>query len=367
MSYYKKTLEESFEYSFYRSLGFPPVSDKYGADLIIRITLDDMSLLDSFYMALPIKVECLTISQVIKEYIVGETVEERNELKNRLLIYPNPDLSDIQDILTDIFTAGNVNIQYHINNGETNVQPDDPLYIHEQLQVTNDYIYKLIDIVLEVHYRVNLTESQKNVMLDDFRQVFILYAIDKFGYSPDFENMNPQIAEMMLALLKKLSSDDFSLIQINGDDWSHPTIFYKGYDLLDSIIDEAEFYISNYDIFGDVCIKGFKDILFYTGYGDNLIIPVFIREGIDPYRAIFLSALYLGNMDEIFSNLNRLSSEEIFSELFRLIAISQTEKDVSPEFLDMIIAEGKKKISEQRLSEDWIRITENIKQRMKLL
>jgi len=364
MSRYRKTLD-SFEYEFYKSLGFPPLSDKYGTDLVIRITLDDISLLDSFYMALPVEAELLSLDQAVKKHVICETVEERIELKKKLLMYPNPDLPDVLEVLTYIYTTENVSINYHINNGEAYIQPDEPLYIHEQFQAIDNHIYKLIDIVLEVQDNINsffmLNESQKNSMLEDFRYVFVLYAINKFGYYLDPDNLRT------LEILRKLSSEDIGLIQVNDDDWSNLAISYKGYDLLDSIINEAEFYIENYDIFGDVYVKDLKEVIFNKGYGDNLIVPVLIHEGIDPYRVIFLSALYLGNMDEVLSDLDRLFSEELFNDLFCLIAISKTEKDIGSELLDIIIAEGKKNISEQRISEERINLIENIKKRMSLM
>jgi hypothetical protein len=364
MNRYRKTLD-NFEHEFYKSLGFPPISGKYGTELIIRITLDDMSLLDGFYMNLPIEAEFISIEHAVKKYVICKTVEERLDLNEKLSTFPNPDLSDILKVLTYIYTSENFSIQYNINNGETNIQPDEPLYLHEQFQVTDNHIYKLIDIVLEVQENINsfylLTETQKYLMLEDFRQVFFLYAMDKFGYFPDPDNL------ITFEVLKKLSSEDAGLIQINGDDWSNPIISNKGYALLDSIIDEAEFYIENYDVFGDVYVKGFKEIIFNTGYGDNLIVPILIREGIDPYRAIFLAALYLGNMDEVLSDLDRLFSEELFNELFRLIPTSKTEKDIGSELLDTIITEGKNKVSDQSLFEEKSKITENIKKRMSLL
>jgi hypothetical protein len=364
MNRYRKKLD-NVEHEFYKSIGFPPVSDKYGIDLIIRITLDDMSLLDGFYMDLPIEAEFLSIEQAIKKYIICETVEERLVLNEKLSTYQNPDLSDMLDVLTYFYTSENVTIQYHINNGENDIQPDEPLYLHEQFEVADNHIYKLIDVVLEVHENIDsfylLTDTQKDSMLGDFRQVFFLYAIDKFGYRPDPDDLKT------LEIFEKLSSEDVGYIQSNGDDWSNPIISNKGYALLDSIINEVEFYIENYDVYGDVYIKGFKEIIFNTGYGDNLIVPVIIREGIDPYRAIFLSALYLGNMDEVLSNLDRLFSEELFNDLFHLIPTSKTEKEIGSELLDTIITEGKNKVSDQNIFEERSKITENIKKRMSLL
>jgi hypothetical protein len=378
MSLYAKTIaRDSFDYQFYKSLGFPPISDAGMSDLVLRITLDDMGLIDGFYMPLPADAEFFSIEAVIEKYVICES-SERSLYKEYLSQYPNPDLPDILDALREIYDqqkAGKVSIKYHINNGESNVQSSDPIYLHQQIHVTDDRvrIYKLLDVVMEVCSKVDpfymVTEKQKASMLDDFRQVFMLYIKDKFGYFPELNDIQPEIAEQISDTLIKLSSDEYGMIQSTDgnsfcpDKWE---ITNKGYDLLDNIINEAEFYIDNYDIFGDVHVKGFVDIMFNTGYGDNLIVPVLLREGIDPYRAIFLTAVYFGNLDELLSDIGRLFSEELFRQLFSLIA-RRNEEDFGFELLSRIIIAGKTKVLERNLRDERLKAIESINKRMNLL
>ncbi len=367
MSLYHKTIaKDSFDYQFYKSLGFPPLDDIDMPNLILRITLGDMNLIDGLYIQIPPDAELLSIYEAIKQYVIFDNSEGLLKLKEYLSQFPNPDLIDILDILHNIYKqqiAGKVNISYHINNGESNIQPDEPVYLHQQFHVADDGVtYKLLDVVLDVNNAVDpfylVSEEQKQEMLDDFRATFILYMMDKFGRFPDFGS------EQISHILDKLSSEDDCLIYFDDADWN---ITHRGYDLLRSIADEAEFYIDNYDIFADIYIKGFQKVIFDTGYGDNLIIPVFLREGIDPYRAIFLIAVYLGNLDEWLDSTGDLFSEQSFRKLFSVIADSPDEEEIGTELLSHVIEEGKSRMLERSLHHDRLENIENINKRMSLL
>lgn len=367
--YEKKIVKDSFEYQFYKSLGFPPIED---SDLVLRITLDDMELIDGLYIPLPIEAEFLSLEKIIEKYIIYKSDESQN-FKEYFSRYQNPDLADIIAELGNIYEkqkAGKIGIKYHINNGNSNIQPNDPIYLYQQFHVTDDQtrVYKLLDIVIETYNKIDpfhlVTKEQKNAMLDDFRQVFLLYSLDKFGHFPDINNIQPEIAKKIYTILNKLSSNELGLIQSNDNDWQ---VSYKGYELIRNILDEVEFYIDNFDIFGDVYIKNFEDILFNTGYGNNLIIPVFLREGINPYRALFLSAIYFGNLDELLSDVSKLFSDDIFRQIFMLIADSQDEEEIGSDLLTRIIIEGKTKTRERNLKDERLKSIENINKRINSL
>ncbi len=358
MGGYTKVIEEgTFQHRFYESLGFPPVSDAGMASLVLRITLGDMKLLDGFYMSLPSDASGLSIENAIRRYVLCESEEDRIRVKQKLSKDPNPDLMDIYDALLYLYQqaeAGKIALNYHINNGASDIQPADLISQHQCFCVA-DGGFELLDLVLEVCDNLDpfsgLTDEQKDAMLEDFRRIFVLYRMDKFGYQP--------VEAVLKPVIKCLASEDMGLILDEGKYF----ITSRGYDLLDSIVNEAEFYIDNYDIFGDVYVKG-SEIRFNTGYGDDLIVPVFIREGIDSHRAFFIAALYLGNMDHLTSDLGAIFSEELFKELFSLIAHSSTVEDVGVDLLDRIIREGSLKIEEQRLREEKSKHIESIKRRI---
>jgi len=364
--YEKKIKKDSFDYQFYSSLGFPPINIKTTDNLVLRVTFGDMDLIDGLYLSLPLQAEFLSIEDVIKKYVVCNSKKKRLKLKENLSKYPNPDLIDLVDMICDIYRqkkAGKINIRYHINNGKSDVQRNEIVSCHQQIYIADDNIttYKLIDIVLDISNAVDpfylINEEQKIAMLDDFRQIFILYIMDKLGYFPD-----PKDITELSTLINEI--DKQGLIY-------HDNIKYcltpKSDSLLKSIADEAEFYINNYDIYGDVYIKGYKKIMFYTGYGDNLIVPVFLKEGINPYRALFLVALYLGNLDELAFDLGRLFLNETFERIYSSISNSLDEKEIGSDLLSRIIVEGKSKLLERNIREQRIADIRNINKRMSLL
>lgn len=351
MSQYHKILNDDFERAFYASLGFPPLSDDFKTGLIIRITIDDMNLLDGFYMELPIEAEFLSIEQVLNKYVICQTPEQMLELKIKLSEYDNPDLVDFLDILTNIYAkrdSGSLIIRYHINNGESNIQLTEPLYLYEQVYAEENKIYKLLDLVIETQYNpfYMITEKVKKSLLNEFRQIFILYAIDRYNHIFNTDLLKPKNKRKFNRIIAKLLSEN--LIQKSNDDQQNLSISYKGNELLEQIVNEAEYYIENYDIFGDVYVKG-TNILFNTGYGNNFIPAVLLHDGIDPYRAIFLSALYLGNLDEIVFDLNKLFSDDVFNSLFEFICYSPKEEEIDSDIFSKILINGKEKVYENYL------------------
>lgn len=403
MGRYRKTIEEdSFEYQFYRALGFPPTCSDGGVSLVIRITLGDMDLLDGFYMSMPADADSLSIEDAIRRYILCESEEDRIKVKHTLSADPNPDLLDIYDdllFLHEQAETGEVILSYHINNGGSDIQPTDPVSLHQRVCATDArpsasgapasclHNYKLLDLVLEIHDNRDpfsgMTVEQKDAAIKDFRCIFILYLMDRFGYQPGLQDARPKTQDSpesgvlslesrvldpsppkcLSNLLKYMTSGDVQLATcIEGEYFITP----RGYELLSNIIDEAEFYIDNYDIFGDVYVKGASEVRFNTGYGRNLIVPVFIREEIDPYRALFIAALYLGNLDHLASEPTILSSEEPFRELFSLIAYCP-EGEIGPELLDRIILEGRLRIEQQKLREARLGHIQSIERRISVI
>lgn len=361
-AYSKNIAEGTFERKFYESLGFPPISDEDDTSLVLRITLGDMELLDAFYISLPTEAASCSIEAAIREHVLCDDETNRLAVKQKLARDPNPDLLDIYDSLLWLYgqaDTGGFTLKYHINNGASGVKPTELVSSHQQVRVTDDgHSYNLLDLVLEVHDNIDpfsgMTDEYKENMLKDFRGLFVLYLMDKFDYEP--ESQTDQLA----ATLDHLASAEIDLIASDGGFFITP----GGYDLLGSIIDEAESYIDNYDIFGDVHVKNASEMEFNTGCGDNLIVPVFTHEGIDPYRAFFIVALYLGNLDHLVLELDMLFTEEPFRQLFSLIAHSKTAEDVGTELLNRVIQSGRWKIEEEQLREQRLRHMENIERRI---
>jgi len=332
MGYYRKRIKPgSSQEKFYKAMGFPCLSDT--DSLIIRITLGDMDIIDGFYISLPSEAEGLSIEDAIKKYVLSENI--KSEIMRKLSQISNLDLLDIYNALLFIYgdaKIGKIRISYHINNGPSYINPAEPVNKYCQtLRLDNDIEYKLLDLVLEIHENIE-TIPEMDIMLEELRGIFILYLMDKFGYLMDEREY---------------------------------FITPKGYDYLNRIIDEVEFYIDNYDIYGDVYVKSSGQVCFNTSFGDNIIVPILKKDGINPYRAIFVIAMYLGNLDWIAEDPILLFSDEIFFELFDFIFTSSTIEEIGEEILDRIIKEGKSKIEEQKLREARVNYIENIERYMK--
>ncbi len=363
---YRKIIESgTFEHRFYEAIGFPPIDTEDGVPLVIRITLGDMDLLDAFYMALPADASNLSIEDAIRKHVLCENEEDRDRVRRKLSRDPNPDLLGIYDALRYLYQqaeAGEVILSYHINNGASDIRESDPVSLHQQ-HCSNggkpNRFYSLLDLVLEVCDDLDpfseLTDEQRDAMLEDFKRIFVLYLMDRFSYQPANATKDKG-SERFSSVLEYMASENLGLIRVDGEYIIAP----RGYDLLNGIINEAEFYIDNYDIFGDVYVNGAGEIRFNTGYGSNLIVSVFLRVGIDPYRALFVAALYLGNMDYLVSDLDMLFSEAPFRDLFSLIAHSPKKEDIGAELLDKIIQEGSMKAQEQQLREARLKRVERI-------
>ena len=361
-TYNKSIAEGSFEERFYQALGFPPVSGENDTSLVLRITLGDMELLDGFYISLPEDAAGISIEDMLAKYVLPEGEEGRTAIKKNLALDPNPDLLEIYDNLIWIYEqaeAGDFTISYHINNGASDIPPSDPVSLHQQTCETDSgNLYHLLDLVLEVYDNIDpfsgMTDEQKEAMIRDFESLIVLYLMDRFGYQPE-----TQKTDRLSSILQYLSSEEIGLIHFE-EIWS---ITSAGYEFLGRIIDEVEFYIDNYDIFGDVYIKG-TDIIFGTDHGENLIVPVFMREGIDPYKALFIAALYLGNLDDLIADLTTTPTEHLFRELFSLIPHSPTAEEIGAELLDRIIREGKLIIEKRQLREQRLEHIEKIQRRI---
>jgi len=370
MTCYRKNIEEgAFEDRFYKALGFPPKWEQEDIPLVIRITLGDMDLLDGFYMPLPAKASNLSIEDAIRKYIICESEEEKTALRRRLATEPNPDLLEIYDELVYIFQKDEDNeaiLTYHINNGASGIQKTDYISMHQQICHTNSSpndSYNLLDLVLEINISFDpfssLEDNQKYEMLQDYRRVFILYLMDKFDYQPEIASENEGTSNIGF-IMDYLVSEDIGLAQFDNE----YSITPKGYALLNKVITEAEFCVDNYDLYGDVYIKGDDIIQFNTGHGLNMIVPIFLGEGIDPYRALFVTALYLGNLDYLKSNLDMLFTQEPFIDVFRLLENPLTVEIVGEEILERVMKKGKMKVEEMQLQDARAKRLENIKQQL---
>jgi hypothetical protein len=109
--------------------------------------------------------------------------------------------------------------------------------------------------------------------------------------------------------------------------------------LIGRLLAETESYIDLYDHFKDTAFAEEADsVQFDTGDGADLRVPVFIAEGLDPIRTVFLLRLYDGTLDAFASTWQeRITDEHLFDEILEPVVNRQ---NVDEHLLERIIGAG---------------------------
>ena len=88
-----------------------------------------------------------------------------------------------------------------------------------------------------------------------------------------------------------------------GPDEPDPLVITPaGRRFIGALLSETEACIDRFDVFKDVLWDSDTGSAeFDTGYGEDLRVQIFIAEGLDPARTVFLLRLYDGTLDEFAS------------------------------------------------------------------
>ena len=102
---------------------------------------------------------------------------------------------------------------------------------------------------------------------------------------------------------------------------------------------ETESYIRRFDVFTDVIPgNGLRPTEFGTGRGMDLRVQVFVAEGIDAYRAVFLLRMYDGTLDSYEASWRRRIEDEGFFDMLLEPAVDFSL--VAEDELDLVIEAG---------------------------
>ncbi len=98
-------------------------------------------------------------------------------------------------------------------------------------------------------------------------------------------------------------------------------------------------YIDLYDHFKDTVFgEGVETVEFDTGQGADLRVPVFIAEGLDPIRTVFLLRMYDGTLDAFASTWQEsINDESFFDSILEPVVNRQ---GVDEALIDQIIGAG---------------------------
>lgn len=119
----------------------------------------------------------------------------------------------------------------------------------------------------------------------------------------------------------------------------------EGRAFIGKLLRETEGYIDRYDLFNDVLWEPDNgSMAFDTGHGEDLRVEVFIYQGLDPLRTVFLLRLYDGTLDEFVNEWQERIGEVSFYDYILEPIVNRCV--VGEELLDIAMEEGFAKLEE---------------------
>jgi hypothetical protein len=303
------------------------ISSKFAEPLILRMTLGEMPLADGFYAGFDLRElpEDMNVMELIARAIRIEPDEADVKL--------NPDLPDVLDSLRGLFreeTDGLVNIRYYLNGMGETVNLSESLRSYLVAGEIKDRSYKILDLVLEVRETFDplggVPEPEREEFLLSIKSAYLLYRLNKSTLTTD------EISERVRPILDNLLQN--GLVEIEGERY---VLTSEGEEAVELLFEEASYYISRYEIFGDVEIDG-DEIRFNTGNGVNLIARAMEHDGILPQRAFFILAIYFGHLDDMENWQEEIFSEDLLRGIFWDIFHSPSVEEIGEGTLERIMA-----------------------------
>ena len=252
------------------------------------------------------------------EAVFPEDEDAQSYVEEMLDVRENPDLPDIYDVLLDAFEewrSGRCVLKLGTKAG-SEVEPTDEVLRHlippcsgghsdhPALHLTMRQEYPALDHIVQREYWADRAE-----LVEWLQSLTLLYFLDKH----EFKLPAAPASETDRRLMPVAEVLQRKQLIATCEDAEHFEITPHGRDLIGNQIAETESYIDRFDVFKDVDYDvDTGSVQFGNGRGEDLRVQVFIAEGLDPVRAVFLLRLYDGTLDEFVSSWPRLIHETTF-------------------------------------------------------
>jgi hypothetical protein len=327
------------------------IGDYAGTDFDLRITFGDDPLDTAFWVTIPGAAQVLTLRQLVQQYVMGESREDRERITANLDTESNPDLPSLYLAVRRAFddmAKGRAIVRFYINKGPADVNLDDPVTRHFNRAYSQQYDldYRLIDLVLDVTDlpRLVIPPQQQAEQMREFRLILLLYLMDRYGRDFVFEGQDLDVTGIEAVADWAVTKGwlDLSAKDVRGEYKPVYSRTEQGNKLLRSLVRETDDLIKNYDQFGDVTLTE-EPPRFQTGRGEDLRIWVYQAENVDPLRAAFLMNIENGLYDH---NWRQVFRDDAFYR--ELIMIAGAESPVTAQKLDRIIRAGRQWAAERR-------------------
>lgn len=324
-------------------------------ELQLHVSLVELDAEDSLLIDLPQPSGDTTLSAFL-DLVFPEDEDSQQQIASMLDVRANPDLPEIYDAISAAFDEwrdGRCDLAFFGDGGR-------PLDLGESVAT---HIFRAGQFVdggnppnphlrkggfgWSWHLRINRTYSaleyavqqglwdSKSELMEWLQSHTLLYFMDKHEFS--LESVPDGDAEEALFSVAGLLQNS-GLISV-PQEVPNFTISTEGRRSIGRLLAETESYIDLYDHFKDMVFgEGAETVEFDTGQGADLRVPVYIAEGLDPIRTVFLLRLYDGTFDAFASTWhNRINDESFFDGILEPVV---KRPGVEEALLDPIIGAG---------------------------
>ena len=304
-------------------------------------------------VVLPAEYAGLRIGELL-EAVFSENEEGRAHLEELFDLRENPDLPEIYGALLEVLSRwrlGDYCLKISLDE-DTAVELSDPtvgLLQPPGPQGSGHPSYPVLSLEMEREFPTLDHAVQegywedKATLMGWLQSLTLLYFLDKhkFKLSP---NPLTETARRTLTLAEDLVE---GRIILPSEETGCFQITENGRRFLGSQIAETESYIDRYDLFKDVVYdEDGGTVEFGSGRGEDLRVQIYINEGLDPVRTVFLLRLYDGSLDEFTGTWQgRIHEESFYNEILEPVMEHHRVED---DLIGQIIESGFAHLEEER-------------------
>ena len=319
--------------------------------LTLRVTLGEMDVEDAFLVTLPATDTRTPFGEFLDRVFTEDRLGQ-DQVRVAFGLKENPDLPEMYDALIETFRewrSGRCSLRFFANHGpelglsdelwrHLRVQPSEPRGVRSNatLDLVIEQRYRALDYAVHAGYA-----DSKAQLLEWLRDHTLLYFLDTEAAS--LEAGPESEAGPLLAIVRRLH--EAGLLSPSEEAGGF-AITEEGRRVLSGLIAETESYIVRYDVFGDVLYDEESGAaMFESGRGEDLRVPVYEAEGLDPVRVVFLLLVYESALDRYAPDWQeRTVREEFFDEVLTPVVDHLIVEDA---VLESIIESGFAHVEEQ--------------------
>ena len=317
-----------------------------GGAFELHVALDGMDPEDGLRIQLPSPSAATSLSDFLDQ-VFPEDEDQQQQVISLLDVRANPDLPDIYETILDAFDewrTGRSTLSFQ-NDANQPLDLADPITNHLQPGDAKIPFTKggAGGFHLHIHRRYQPLEyaiqqgfwDTKAELLEWLQTHTLLYFMDKHELRLQVSPPSG-IDHALLPLAHLLQAQELILLSQETNTFA---ITREGRRFIGRLLAETESYIDLYDHFKDTAFEEDAEVVeFDTRHGADLRVLVFIAEGLDPIRTLFLLRLYDGTLDAFASTWQELIGDESFFD--GILEPVVNRQDVEEPLLERIVGAG---------------------------